>query len=70
MQDLLDPSPFFWRKEKGLAARLGAVKEEMLRDRLVVGIKDIMSLSEKLQTDAELTLDKAKRAVRQKEAAL
>ena len=66
MQDLLDPSPFFWRK-KGLKARLGALKEEMLRDRLVVGIKD-MSLSEKLQTDAELTLDKAKRAVRQKEA--
>ena len=39
----------------------------MLRDRLVVGIKD-RAMSEKLQMDSELTLDKAKKTVRQKEA--
>ena len=32
----------------------------MIRDRLVVGIRDI-TLSEQLQTNAELTLDKAKK---------
>ena len=40
------------------------VKDEMIRDRLVVGIQD-MALSEKLQLDAELTLEKAKKAIRQ-----
>ena len=45
----------------------GALKEEMLQDRLVVGIKDT-ALSERLQTDAELTLEKAKKSIRQKEA--
>ena len=45
----------------------GNLKEEMLRDRLVVGIKDI-ALSERLQLDAELSLEKAKTAIRQKEA--
>ena len=39
----------------------------MIRDRLVVGIRD-MALSEKLQLDAELTLEKAKKAIRQREA--
>ena len=39
----------------------------MLRDRLVVGIRD-RALSEKLQIDAELTLEKAKTAIRQREA--
>ena len=39
-------------------------KEEMIRDRLVVGIRD-RALSEKLQLDAELSLEKA---VRQREA--
>ena len=39
----------------------------MLRDRLVVGIKDT-ALSQKLQLDSELTLEKAMKAVRQKEA--
>ena len=41
------------------------LKEEMLRDRLVVGIRDV-SLSEKLQTDPDLTLE---RMIWQKEAA-
>ena len=39
----------------------------MIRDRLVVGIRDI-TLSEQLQTNAELTLDKAKKIIRQREA--
>jgi len=45
----------------------GTLKEEMLRDRLVVGIRDL-AMSQKLQMDAELTLEKAKKAIRQKEA--
>ena len=45
----------------------GEFREEMLRDRLVVGIRDI-SLSERLQMDSELTLEKAMKMVRQKEA--
>ena len=40
----------------------------MLRDRLVVGIRDA-ALSDKLQTEAALTLEKAKMLIRQKEAA-
>ena len=40
---------------------------EMIRDRLVVGIRD-KSLSEKLQMDAALTLEQAKKAIRQCEA--
>ena len=36
----------------------GTLKEEMIRDRLVVGLND-QSLSERLQMDAELTLKKA-----------
>ena len=46
----------------------GDLKEEMLRDRLVVGIRDT-GLSEKLQTDPDLTLERAKTMIRQKEAA-
>ena len=45
----------------------GALHSEMIRDRLVVGIRDI-TLSEQLQTNAELTLDKAKKIIRQREA--
>ena len=45
----------------------GALEEEMIRDRLVVGIRDT-SLSERLQIDADLTLEKAKKAIRQREA--
>jgi hypothetical protein len=44
----------------------GALKEEMLRDRIVVGIRDVAQ-SECLQLDANLTLEKAKkRCVREK----
>ena len=39
----------------------------MIRDRLVVGIR-YENLSQQLQTDSELTLDKAKKKIRQKEA--
>ena len=45
----------------------GALTEQMLRDRLVVGIKD-QALSERLQTFSDLTLEKAKRETRQREA--
>ena len=43
------------------------MKAEMICDRLVVGIRDT-ALSEQLQIDADLTLDKAKRKIRQREA--
>ena len=43
------------------------MKDEMIRDRLVVGIRD-SSLSERLQLDSDLTLEKAKKAIRQREA--
>ena len=42
-------------------------KEEMIRDRLVVGICDA-SLSERMQMESDLTLDRAKKLVRQHEA--
>ena len=45
----------------------GTMTEEMLRDRLVVGIRDKM-MSEKLQLDQDLTLEKAKIIIRQREA--
>ena len=41
--------------------------EQLLRNRIVVGIRDV-ALSERLQLDADLTLDKVKREMRQKEA--
>ena len=43
------------------------LKEEMLRDRIVVGIRD-QTLSQCLQCDASLTLEKAKKKVRQSKA--
>ncbi len=43
------------------------IRNELIRDRLVVGIMD-RSLSERLQMEADLTLDKAKKIIRQKEA--
>ena len=46
----------------------GDLKNEMIRDRIVVGIQD-QALSERLQTVADLTLEKAKTLVRQREAA-
>ena len=45
----------------------GLLRDEMIRDRLVVGIRD-SNLSEHLQLDADLNLDKAKKAIRQREA--
>ena len=45
----------------------GDIREEMIRDRLVVGIRD-SALSEKLQLDPKLKLEIAKTANRQKEA--
>lgn len=45
----------------------GDLKDEMIRDRIVVGIRD-SKLSEKLQLDPELTLEKAITQVRQREA--
>ena len=45
----------------------GEIKEEMIRDRLVVGIRD-EALSERLQLESDLTLDKAKKLIRQREA--
>ena len=44
----------------------GVLKEQLIRDRIVVGIRD-SSLSAKLQMDSELTLEKAKGLVRQQE---
>ena len=43
----------------------GKMKEEMIRDRLIVGIRDT-TLSEKLQLDSALTLESAKKAIRQR----
>ena len=45
----------------------GNLKDEMLRDRLVVGIRDA-GLSQRLQMDSELSLAKAMKLVRQNEA--
>ena len=45
----------------------GDLTDEMLRDRLVVGIRDT-ALSERLQMDPDLTLDKAMKSIRQREA--
>ena len=45
----------------------GTMKDEMIRDQLVVGIQDD-TLSQKLQMDPSLTLEKAKKQVRQREA--
>ena len=45
----------------------GIMKSELIRDRLVVGIRDT-NLSERLQLDPKLTLESAKKAVRQREA--
>ena len=45
----------------------GNLRDEMIRDRIVVGIRD-SALSERLQLDPDLTLEKAKKLVRQREA--
>ena len=43
----------------------GGLTDQLLRDRLVVGIRDT-ELSERLQMDAELDLEKAKKMIRQR----
>ena len=45
----------------------GELRDEMIRDRIVVGIRD-EAMSQKLQLDADLTLEAAKKMVRQREA--
>ena len=45
----------------------GNIKDEMIRDCLVVGIRD-ESLSERLQMEVNLNLDTAKKLIRQREA--
>ena len=47
--------------------KYGNLRDEMIRDRIVVGIRD-RSLSERLQLDAGLTLESAKTRARQREA--
>ena len=49
------------------SCKYGTLKQEMIRDRLVVGIRD-RHLSERLQMDADLTLESAMKVIRQKEA--
>ena len=44
----------------------GALRDEMILDRLVVGLRDL-KLSEKIQVDADLTREKAVNALRQSE---
>ena len=45
----------------------GSMKEELIRDRLVVGIRDL-TLPEHLQLESDLTLDKVKKLIYQQEA--
>ena len=45
----------------------GDMKDQLIRNRLVVGIQD-GALSERLQLESDLTLDKAKTLIRQREA--
>lgn len=45
----------------------GTLRQDMLRDRIVVGIRD-SAMSERLQLDPDLKLDKAMKFVRQREA--
>ena len=45
----------------------GALKDQMVRDRLVVGLRDL-ALSQRLQMEPDLTLEKAKTLSRQREA--
>ena len=45
----------------------GTLKEELIHDRLVVGIQN-SQLSESFQLDPNLTLEKAKKKIRQREA--
>ena len=44
------------------SCKYGTMRNELLRDRLVVGIRD-SALSSKLQLDSDLTLEKAKMTI-------
>ena len=54
----------YWLAE---TCEYGELTSPIIRDRLVVGIQD-MFLSERMQMDADLTLEKTKKLVRQREA--
>ena len=64
-----EPAEQFIASLYNLAAdcNFGDLKDQLIRDRIVVGIKN-QALSEQLQSDPELTLEKAKTLVRQREA--
>ena len=64
-----EPADHFITEVHKLAdnCEFGSMKEELVRDRLVVGIRDL-ALSERLQLESDLTLDKAKKLIRQREA--
>ena len=64
-----EPVDHFITALYGLAehCKYGTLREEMIRDRIVVGLRDD-KLSEKLQMDASLTLVKAVNQARQSEA--
>ena len=47
--------------------QFGDINDELIRDRLVVGLRDTI-LAERLQSDPELTLEKAVNQARQSEA--
>lgn len=69
VQDPGEPAESFVKAVHGLAERckFGSMKEELIRDRIVVGIRDVR-LSERLQRDANLTLAKTVALVRQQES--
>ena len=46
------------------SCEFGTMKEELIHDHLVVGIRDL-ALSEQLHLEPDLTLDKAKQLIRQ-----
>lgn len=55
------------RNLRGAHCEVGVLNDELIRDRIVVELKD-KKLSEKLQSDPKLTLDKAANQARQSEA--
>ena len=64
-----EPVELFIASLYNLAAdcNLGELKDELIHDRIVVGIRDA-SLSKRLQMDPELMLEKAKTVIQQREA--
>ena len=63
----LDESADHFITEIADNCEFGDMKDQLIRDRLVVGIRD-GALSERLQLESDLTLDKAKILIRQREA--